>query len=319
MVENMNKQSLFTSNFNRIIKLYLKAMLLCVLLIVFLNFIMPQYSDGYNAGLIDKVERLESIDGPKIVLIGNSNLAFGIQSELLEREMQMPVVNMGLHGSLGNAFHEEMARINVHEGDIYVLCHTEYNDDGTIKDPTVAWMTLENHTDLWKLLRTEDILPMLKAYPNYLRKCLDLCINEEGEVDQAYIYSRSAFNEYGDIEYERIENIYEFSNVTPPVIGEGAVQRINALNEWLQSQGAELVITLPPFGSGEYTTSEIEFETFQEELESKLECAVISRYVDYMFDYSYFYDTNWHLTSEGATLRTEQLVQDLKQHLAKNK
>lgn len=159
------------------------------MLVVFLSLIMPQYSDSYNVGLIDKVERLESIEEPKIVLIGNSNLAFGIQSELLEKEIQMPVVNMGLHGGLGNAFHEEMAKINVHEGDIYVLCHTEYNDDGDIKDPTLAWTTIEDHIELWKLLRKEDILPMLRAYPNYLRKCINLCISEEGGVDQAYIFT----------------------------------------------------------------------------------------------------------------------------------
>ncbi len=307
----MNKHSLSTSNFNRIFKFLCKLMIMCLIVIGFCFLVMPQYSTSYNSGLIDKVERLESIEGPKIVLIGNSNLAFGINSEFIEQELQMPVVNMGLHGSLGNAFHEEMAKINVHEGDIYVLCHTEYNDDGTITDPTIAWITLENHLNLWKILRTEDALPMFKAYPNYLRKCLDLCISEEGEVDQAYIYSRSAFNEYGDIVYERSENIYEFSSVVPPVIADETIQRINELDQWLQEREAHLVVTMPPFGTGEYTATEAEFELFQQELESKLECPVISNYENYMFDYSYFYDTNWHLTNEGVVLRTKQLVQDL--------
>lgn len=48
-------------------------------------------------------------------------MAFGFQSEQIEEAFGLPVVNLGLHGGLGNAFHEEMAKINVCEGDIYYL------------------------------------------------------------------------------------------------------------------------------------------------------------------------------------------------------
>ena len=33
----------------------------------------------------------------------------------IEKEVGMPVVNMGLHGNLGNAFHEQMAKKYVKE------------------------------------------------------------------------------------------------------------------------------------------------------------------------------------------------------------
>lgn len=39
---------------------------------------------------------------------------------------------------------------------------------------------------------------------------------------------------------------------------------------------------------------------------------MISNYVDYMFDYKYFYNTEFHLTSEGAEIRTSQLIADVK-------
>jgi len=31
-----------------------------------------------------------------------------------------------------------------------------------------------------------------------------------------------------------------------------------------------------------------------------------------MYDYKYFFDTRFHLTTEGAKLRTKQLIEDLK-------
>ena len=51
---------------------------------------------------------------------------------------------------------------------------------------------------------------------------------------------------------------------------------------------------------------------FQEELERRLDCTVISNYVDYMFDYTYFWDSNLHLNTEGAKIRTEQLIADIR-------
>lgn len=92
--------------------LLLNTIILCAIITVFIYKIIPAYEQSYSASLADKVDRLESLNEPKIVLIGNSNLAFGIDSEKIEQEMKMPVVNMGLHGAIGNAFHEEMAKVN---------------------------------------------------------------------------------------------------------------------------------------------------------------------------------------------------------------
>ena len=110
--------------------------------------ILPQNSEEYNAALLDKIQRLQNLNEAKIVLIGNSNVSFGFQSQLIEEAYNMPVVNMGLHGGLGNAFHEKMVKINVHEGDVYVICHHTFSDDGKIQDIQLAWITLENHIEL---------------------------------------------------------------------------------------------------------------------------------------------------------------------------
>ena len=46
----------------------------------------------------------------------------------------------------------------------------------------------------------------------------------------------------------------------------------------------------------------------------RLDCPVISDYRDYFFDYKYFYNSFLHLTTEGAALRTEQLIEDLEEY-----
>lgn len=313
----MNKHNLFTSNFKFFGKLFC---LLLVLLLFFGIIIMPQYQYSYNAALLDKVERLESINEPKIVLIGNSNLPFGIQSGLLEEAFSMPVVNMGMHGSLGNAFHEEMAKINVQEGDIIVLVHTEFADDDTITDPVVAWLTLENHPKLWNLLRTKDIPDMYFSFPDYARRALTLWSNKEGnEQNYGDVYSRLAFNEYGDIAFERqstkldADTYFTESMVQVPKINDTCTNRINELNEYITERGATLLVAAYPIADVEVTPPEEDYIKFKEQLQESLNCPVISDYTDYFLDSSYFYDTNYHLTDEGATIRTNQLILDLQQ------
>ncbi len=305
----MNRRSLYISNF----KFVFKVLLFIIFVIGYFYYVMPQYSGTYTASLEDKVDRLTSIDEAKIVLLGNSNLTFGINSEMIESEIGMPVVNMGLHASAGNAFHEEMAKYNVTEGDIYIICHTEFSDNDSMSDVAFCWSILENHFELWKILRPSDLYPMLESFPVYLKKCLNLYIENSGNIDPGTVYGRSAFNKYGDICLNREGGHYTFEKtIEPPPINTTTINRINKLHKWLKERGATLLVAGYPIGDGELTVKKKEFIEFQKKLEEKLDCTVISKYTDYMFDYKYFYDTEWHLSSEGADIRTVQLIEDIK-------
>lgn len=328
----MNRHNLFTSSFKdaapakkeiRETVLFI-GKLSCVffgLLFLFFKVIMPQYSYNYNAALQDKINRLSNVESPKIVLIGNSNLAFGINSEMLEDAFGMPVVNMGLHGGLGNAFHEEMAKVNVQKGDIILIVHTEFADDDAISDPVLAWLTIENHPKLWRLIRPKDIPDMFLSYPDYAKKALALWSAREGnETDLGTVYSRMAFNEYGDVAFRRPETILEsdFFDKNPipvPEINQTCTQRLNDLNEYVTQKGALLLTAACPVPFGAHTPPAEEYIRFQKQLEECLDFPVISDYTDYFLDYSFFYDTAGHLTDEGAALRTSQLILDLQDFL----
>lgn len=60
-----------------------------------------------------------------------------------------------------------------------------------------------------------------------------------------------------------------------------------------------------------------QMEQFEQKLEERCECNVISDYQDYFYDRSYFYDTVYHLTNEGTVMRTEQLISDLESYFSK--
>src|SRR5262245_52969609 len=78
-------------------------------------------SDEYLAVTVDKEQRLRSADGPRIVFVGGSNLAFGLRSERVRRALRRNPVNMGLYANFGLPFMFREAQAGLRKGDVVVL------------------------------------------------------------------------------------------------------------------------------------------------------------------------------------------------------
>lgn len=235
----------------------------------------------------------------------------------------MPVVNMGLHGGLGNVFHERMAKYNVKKGDIYVICHNSFNgvDEMEPSQAELAWITIENHIELWKLLRSKDIKPMMEAWPVYLKKSILLWLNSSGNQKSGIVYDRCAFNKYGDIEWDNEDEKYQFKegDIIVPSISENVADRINELNDYMIQRGATLLIAGYPIADTPYTPDHELYIKFQEELTTMIDAPIISNYENYFYPENYFYNAILHLNNKGKKVRTQQLIDDLKKYLEEQK
>lgn len=299
------------------------------LTIIEIFIIGPQYVHDYNASLIDKAARLKSINEPKIILVSGSNLAFGMNSPMLQEAMNMPVVNLGLHGGLGNAFHEDTAKLNINSGDIVVICHSNFSDDAHINDYSLAWITVEYHKDLWEVIDAKDYIGMLRAWPGYVIKNLSnwLYSSVRKKIGGIKIsaYSRAAFNECGDVVFKpedgikSPDKIFTSEKVKLPEINEICVNRLNEFNRYIQSRGATMLIAGYPIARGKYSPPAEGYVKFQNELAEKLDCEIISDYRDYFFPYEYFYNSVLHLKPYAADIRTSQLIKDLKNWQSRHK
>jgi hypothetical protein len=81
---------------------------------------------NYLAATLEKHARLKSAPSPRLILVGGSNLAFGINSEALGQALGREVVNMGLVGGLGLDFMLHEVAPAVRKGDL-VLLSLEYD------------------------------------------------------------------------------------------------------------------------------------------------------------------------------------------------
>lgn len=293
------------------------AFLLATVLLVYaallglaLGVAAPQYGTEYTGCVVDKLQRLEALEGPKIILVGNSNLAFGMDSARLEAAMGMPVVNLGGHGSFGEEFQMNMAKGNIGPGDIVICAPTAY----TLTEPDceLYWITLENH-GLFSLVPRDCWGAMIKTAPRYALKTLLRWATGTGNDQKTNAYARSAFNEYGDNVYPRPESIGSFAGHSGGYlrISEEFVELFNEFNGYCLEQGAVCLLAASPKLRADKMPDEALLKGLQVTLEERLDCPVISDFPAYLMEESYFYDTIHHMTDAGVVLRTQLLIGDL--------
>ena len=289
----------------------IKILVIFIIVFCFVLYVMPQYSFGYMAGFIDKLERAKAIAEPKILLMGDSNVAYGIDSKLLEEAMNMPVVNMGLHGGLGQTFCMDLAKPEIKQRDIVVILPAYYGYDSRLLDGTLAWLILENDLSLLKRVKIYDYTTLIMGYPAYLKKAINLWKSNMGNTTSDWEVNRKDLNEYGDVSsvgndnvmpggYLESETFSMYSNVNNDLM-----EYYNEYNQYVLSQGAVMVLTCPPIIEPLWDGQSDAAEKRQQEVIQALEFPVISDWKDYIYPEGYFYNTNNHLNDIGKVIRTE--------------
>ena len=172
---------------------------------------------------------------------------------------------------------------------------------------------------MWNLPDKKDYVALINEIPIYLNHAIKRHCGDDSDY---IVYTAQSFNKNGDNIANRIfgEQTVEWSEgVSVPQINETCIDRLNKLNQYVKNCDATLLVAGYPIAMGEYTQDESVYKAFENQLRSSLECDVISNYSDYMYPYSYFWDTQYHLTTEGARIRTNCLKADLREWMESNR
>ncbi len=97
--------------------------------------------------VIDKNNRLDSIQGNKIILVGGSNVCYGINSKIIEDSLKMPVVDMAINANMGMQFYYEQIKHALKQGDIVIAIpeYAAYNGNDMMGDAgTYSLALLDN-------------------------------------------------------------------------------------------------------------------------------------------------------------------------------
>lgn len=281
----------------------------------------PVYANSFVGVLDDKIERLDSIEGEKIVVIGGSSVAFGLDSALMEKELGRPVVNFGLYAAIGNVAMMELSMDAIGEGDIVILApetdpqslSTYFGTDMILKaideDPSLIFRFSEDSRN--KL--------MGGLWAHAAEKIADA---KKENSEPKGIYAAASFDKkYFDIKKglrdENVMPLYYDPNtevrLSPDIVEDEYIDFVNEYVAFCRSRGAEVYFTYSPMLIDAFVdTSDDDVWEFERFLADSLDCEVISVASTYIMDAGYFYDTNYHLNDTGVIYRTLSLVEDIR-------
>lgn len=309
----------------------MKRAITIVLLVVLFPSIMllvgmclPRYyENSYYAELPEMYENLTSSTGKKIVIIGGSNVAFGVNSAELESILKdygydYDVCNFGLYAAVGTSAMLELSKNAIEEGDIVVLAIEPTSETfSTYFGATAFWKCMESHPYLLLELNGSQKEALVGNYITYLQDRMSIYYsgilpNTEG------VYAKASFDDRGDMIYERAGNLmmagYDTGNpidLSNVVFQQEFVQQVKEYCEYVEGKGAQVVMSFSPMNRGALveTHEDVIYEFFLK-LQENFPCEIISNPNDYIMDSGWFYDSNFHLNTAGAKVRTFQLAED---------
>jgi len=279
--------------------------------------LLPQSRSAVMAALIDKEMLLQATPGPRIIFVGGSSAAFGIDSDRVHQAFSpryAGVVNTGLHGGLGLRFMLDFVRPYLKAGDLVVLA-PEYSLLNDLHDDRTALNSaLAEYPPLWRYVSSADGLEpgtILRTVQHRARRTLGL-VSESVEP----VYTRSGFNAHGDLvsHLGRVPdaalNPVPLTFMTP---AETALRILNTFYEACGTQGVSVVLTFAPYPRELHNASGL--PGWLDHFKARTPIPVISKPGDYLLGLHLFFDTVYHLNAEGRQVRTTRLIADLQRAL----
>ncbi|GAB3506009.1 hypothetical protein GCM10027341_38490 [Spirosoma knui] len=286
----------------------------CALSIYVVTSLLSSFSrneSSYLAASLDKEKLLDSINYPRIIFVGGSNLALGLNSKYLSEETGYSVINMGLHGGLGLDFPLNEVKSKIRPKDIVILSIEHFLDK---PDKKLLAQIIDINQNAQSLLAL-----------SWIDKAQLIIFNLQRSISSSYyklinrqkdpIYYREAFTSQGDL-------ISHFGKPKPAFVSGGVVfsdtnyskgiEKINMFIEHCQRKGAKVYFIFPAYQKSAYNLNEIALRKLAHQYQAYLKCSILGDIETFVFDDKYFFDTVYHLDSAGVQKRTK-IVFDLLQ------
>ncbi|MFA6085704.1 hypothetical protein [Mucilaginibacter sp.] len=270
-------------------------------------------NDGYLGVIVDKHNFADKTKSPRIIFCGGSNIAFGIDSKRIADSTGIPVVNLGLHGSLGLDYMINEVKHVARPSDIIIIS-PEYK------------LSVEGDHRMKK--EAQRIFPQAGSYfsPNFRQFMNDFFIEDlqkNFSVTLAklfnrkpkgfpanVVYSRTSFNEYGDVvrNFDKNPSHKFLKNYDMTYAYFPGMELLNSFKTYANENNIRVYFLYPCFPESLYKQKLSVINAFNRDFESDLKIKLLNKPADAVFPDSLFYDTEYHLIPKGRELRTDKII-----------
>jgi hypothetical protein len=308
----------------------LQVILLTAVIIALVFAAIGPDPDHYFAGSRLQLELLKSTPSPRIILIGGSNVSFGLDAELMQRSLGIPVINDGLHAGLGIVPLRELQEF-IQPGDVIIMS-LEYQlfSSQDVMDGDIAFLSdwIEYSPE-----RTRFLSNPWRETPALYATMLQRKVNREvntylfgGSLDELRnVFVGTRYNSNGDF----IGHLQQTSTPRRKISLEpypvSAVQEeififLRRFHQMAREKGAEVYFEAPASRRTNCeNTGEAQLAKFFGTFEERSSIPVLTPLDEVCLPDKYFFDTAYHLNAEGRQVRTERLIENWIRRTASSK
>jgi hypothetical protein len=292
-------------------------------------FVVPDGND-YAEVTLDKHARLATAKGPKIVFVGGSNLAYGLDSPSVERALGREVANMGMNAYLGLNFVLEEVAGALKPGDTVVLSlenemfRVQRDFDAADGRGTDVFMMVKTRPASWAYVPETAQRRVIAALPEVVQRKTQRVLGdlvrfgrEPKLMDR--IETRAAFNSYGDL-------VSHIGVHWPEPLGPGTdlaacpldariAPLLRAFRDRFEKQQVRVLLLPPPVPKGYFEAQRAAIEATKRAIDEGVPGLRIADPSRYIFPESCFFDDIHHLTGECRLERTKLVIEDLQSAL----
>lgn len=276
----------------------------------------------FAASIIDKQAAIEKLSSPKLVLVGGSSVAYGIDSELLQDSLKIPVMNMSFQYFLGTDFLLKQVKSHLKKGDVLVISFEHMAEaKGTTKEKLIVqsfypkakdWITYDGIQDYLQgnlLFKTDKIKSIFfKTFkPVKLQPMVEDTIN---------IFFRKALNSNGDlISHLNNPSLKEIPNsvLNYTLDFKSTVNNINYHVKELEEKGVKVYFSFCPYNKSAFEADKKAFERMKKITYKEANYTFLDTPEENVFADNLFQDMSYHLNINGRKIRTQQLLKKLKE------
>lgn len=298
----------------KVIALFLSPIIVVILLIV--GFPPAKNDKAYLACILDKDRIVDSGSNGRLIFIGGSNLAFGLNCDSLSGVYNQHVINYGIQGGLGVFFQLNHLKSKLRRGDTLIIIpeYDQYLGDN-VRGTGQA---------LAKMVSLLGIRELYNLDAKQIRKLTPFIINASIEKIKLYYNpnpdgERQYFNDKGDFighlnldnrKPDVIERYYFHDSIS-----NNTITALEGYQTYFNKRGVAVYFSFPPYPHSLY----LKQFTIIDEIENRLKKSslkLLGNTNNYIYADSLFFEYPLHLNRQGRRIRTENLLRDFKNKIS---
>lgn len=267
----------------------------------------------------------EKLPSPRLVIVSGSNALYGVRATRIEEKTGIPTANFATHAGLAADYilHRPKAILRPNDTVILALEYELYFPRGV--NSVYSEYVLADDVDYFRSLSIKEQLIWAASAP--LQTTVDRLKTSKSRnrrnLQQVKEMVAEEFNERGDItinskadqtEAQR-KHVENFKPSPTLLYGDwenasGQWAAIKEFIDWCHSRQIRVLATFPnTIYFSDYENGSLQKATsFLKEKYRSLGVPVLGEPRTFLYEPSDFFDTNYHLTSEGAEKRTDTLI-----------